>query len=149
MTPVSATPKPERVKCTHECKAGCSIYASKPDSCTAFMCLWLASQLFEDNMPDKWRPDRVGAVVDVNPHGTMTAHLKHEVAYEREGPLRDMLLYLANNPTMLTNDLFVVLDRPSGSHRLFAANGTTQELVACGVGPTGLKQFRTKFPGEA
>jgi hypothetical protein len=49
---------------------------------------------------------------------------------------------------MFNQNVFVVLDRPSGNHLLFKANGSTQELVACGVGPDGLKQFRTKFEDE-
>lgn len=149
MAPIAPTHKPERVKCTHECKAGCSIYENKPDSCTAFMCLWLATQLFDDPMPDRWRPDRVGAVVDVNELGVMTVHLKHEVAYEREGPLRDLLYYVTGADTQLFDSRFAVLDRPSGEHLFYHRNGTTEDLVPCGIGSNGLKQFRTKFPGEA
>lgn len=149
MTPVSATPKPERVKCTHACKAGCSIYEKKPDSCTVFICLWLATQMFDDEMPERWRPDKVGAVVDVNELGVLTVHLKHEVAYEKPGPLRDLLNYVTTANSALHDARFAVLDRPSGEHRLYHQGGRTEGLVACGVGPNGLKQFRTKFQGEA
>lgn len=148
MMPVLATPKPERTKCTYVCKAGCSIYENKPTSCTVFICMWLATQLFDGEMPDKWRPDRVGAVIDVNELGVMTAHLKHEVAYEKPGPLRDLLNFVTVNESPIHDARFVVLDRPSGNHLLYHRGGRTEDLVPCGVGPTGLRQFRTKFPGE-
>lgn len=149
MAPIAPTHKPERTKCTHECKAGCSIYENKPDSCSAFMCLWLATQMFDAPMPARWRPDRIGGVVDVNAVGNMTIHLKHEAAFERTGPLRDMIKALLRVDTELYNTAFAILDRPSGNHLLFQRNGITQELVPCGVGEDGIKQYRTKFPGEA
>lgn len=148
MEPVAMTSKPERTRCGHLCGAGCKIYDAKPDSCTSFMCLWLAMELFEDRMPKKWRPDNIGAVVDVNNVGTITVHLKHESRWEKEGELRDMLLWLAQGQSMLSDAQFVILDRPSGDHVLFDKFGRVQELVPCGVGPDGFKQFRTKFKGE-
>jgi hypothetical protein len=148
MEPVAPTHKPERTRCGHLCSAGCKIYDAKPESCSVFMCLWLAMELFDDRMLSEWRPDRVGAVVDVNEVGTITVHLKHENRWMRQGPLREMLLWLAQGQSMFNQNVFVVLDRPSGNHLLFKANGSTQELVACGVGPDGLKQFRTKFEDE-
>ena len=148
MEPVAPTHKPERTRCGHQCSAGCKIYDAKPESCSVFMCLWLAMELFDDRMLKEWRPDNVGAVVDVNEVGTITVHLKHENRWMRQGPLRDMLLWLAQGKSMFDQNVFVVLDRPSGNHLLFKGNGSTQELVACGVGPDGLKQFRTKFEDE-
>lgn len=149
MSPVSSIDKPERTKCTHVCKKGCSIYGHKPTSCSVFMCMWLATQIFDDEMPIAWRPDKVGCVVDVNELGVLTAHLKHEVAFERPGPLRDLLNYMTTVESPIHDARFAVLDRPSGNHLLYHKGGRTEELVACGVGPSGLKQFRTKFPGEA
>jgi len=149
MEPIADAFKPERQRCGYERKCGgCSIYENKPDSCESFMCLWLASQCFDGGMPDKWRPDRVGAVLDLNPLGIMTAHLKHETAFERQGPLRDMLLWLSNVRNPLFSKNFIILDRPSGNNLLFRHDGITEELVPCGIGPTGLKLFRTKYPGE-
>lgn len=149
MRPVAQAPKPERVKCTYVCKAGCSIYGNKPESCTVFICMWLATQMFDDEMPERWRPDKVGAVVDVNELGVITAHLKHEVAFEREGPLRDMLNHMTTVESPIHDARFAVLDRPSGNHLLYHKGGRTEVLVACGIGPAGHKQYRTKFPGEA
>jgi hypothetical protein len=146
MTPLDAPPKPERQRCGHLCSAGCRIYDAKPDSCTSFMCLWLAMELFENRLPAAWRPDHIGAVVDVNPIGVMTVHLKHEERWRREGPLRDMLIYLAGNEP--NRHGFVVLDRPSGNHLLFRANGSTEDLIPCGVNAAGFKEFRTKYPWE-
>lgn len=148
MAPVAEVHKPERTRCGHLCSAGCKIYDTKPESCTVFMCLWLAMELFEDRMLKEWRPDRVGAVVDVNEVGTITVHLKHENRWQKQGPLRDMLLWLAQGQSMFNQNVFVVLDRPSGEHLLFKANGQTEELIACGVGPDGLKVFRTKYEHE-
>ena len=148
MEPVAPTHKPERQRCGHLCSAGCKVYDAKPESCSVFMCLWLAMELFDDRMPKEWRPDNVGAVVDVNEVGTITVHLKHENRWQKQGPLRDMLIWLAQGRSMFNENVFVVLDRPSGEHLLFKGNGQTQELVACGVGPDGLKQFRTKFEDE-
>src|SRR3546814_1482196 len=65
MAPLPEPNKPARARCGHMCKSGCSIYDAKPDSCSAFICFWLASQLFEGGMPLAWRPDKVGAVIDV------------------------------------------------------------------------------------
>lgn len=85
MEPVEQRHKPERTRCGHQCSAGCKIYDAKPESCSVFMCLWLAMELFEDRMLKEWRPDNVGAVVDVNEVGTITAHLKHENRWMRDG----------------------------------------------------------------
>lgn len=148
MAPIDTAHKPERVKCTHLCKTGCSIYERKPESCTVFICMWLATQMFDDEMPLAWRPDKVGAVVDVNEMGVLIAHLKHEVAYEREGPLRDMLNYMTTTASPIHDARFAVLDRPSGNHLLYHKGGRTETLVACGIGPAGHKQYRTKFLGE-
>lgn len=148
MEPLAPTHKPERTRCGHLCSAGCKVYDAKPESCSVFMCLWLAMELFEERMPKKWRPDNIGAVVDVNEVGTITVHLKHENRWQNQGELRDMLLWLAQGRSMFNENVFVVLDRPSGNHLLFLANGSTQELVACGVGADGLKVFRTKTEEE-
>lgn len=149
MTPVAAMSKPERVKCTHECAGGCAIYEDKPDSCSGFMCLWLAMELSDGRMPARWRPDRVGAVVDINSVGTLTVHLEKENAWEQPGYLRELILYLARAKTPFSQNKYVILDRPGGKHLLFHDTGRTQELVAIGLGPTGLRTYRTKFPGEA
>jgi hypothetical protein len=41
---------------------GCSIHANRPRSCRAWSCSWLISDL-----PDEYRPDRIGVVVDPIP----------------------------------------------------------------------------------
>lgn len=40
---------------------GCSIYPTRPNSCKAWNCQWLA----EEDWPDELRPDRCGVVVDI------------------------------------------------------------------------------------
>ena len=46
----------------HKDGAGCSIYASRPAACRAWVCGWLMSP----DVPDEYRPDRVGFVIDVH-----------------------------------------------------------------------------------
>jgi hypothetical protein len=147
MQPVAPVQKPERVRCGHLCNVGCKIYSAKPDSCSSFMCLWLAMELFDQRMLHEWRPDRVGAVVDVNSVGTITVHLKHENRWQKDGPLRDMLVWLAQGQSIVNEAVFVILERPSGQHLLFQASGQTQPLVQCGI-ENGLKQYRTLMPEE-
>jgi len=38
---------------------GCGIYADRPGACSAFQCLWTASE----NLDDRWRPDRARFVL--------------------------------------------------------------------------------------
>lgn len=60
-------PKPPWTPCAHlnnpgenDCP-GCSIYESKPESCSSYFCAWRLGLGGESG-----RPDRVGAMVDVN-----------------------------------------------------------------------------------
>ena len=62
--------KPRDTWCPH-CDKGkaCRIYdtPAKPKECTAYNCLWLATQSLEDptlRMPERFRPDRTKVVVD-------------------------------------------------------------------------------------
>jgi hypothetical protein len=60
--------KPFLKMCQHAQRgAGCTIYASRPESCRAFVCTWLASQQAPDGaawdrMPPEMRPDRCHVV---------------------------------------------------------------------------------------
>jgi hypothetical protein len=66
--------KPRHTWCHHCDKGkGCRIYdtPAKPASCTAYTCLWLYSQSFEDaslRLPERFRPDRTKVVVDTFEH---------------------------------------------------------------------------------
>ena len=47
-------------KCEHVCKAGCSIYQDRPESCRGYECAWLQGMFGEDV-----RPDKCGIVVEM------------------------------------------------------------------------------------
>jgi len=52
--------KPAFTICNHQCSLGCAIYESRPVSCAAYSCSWLSGML-----PDNWRPDISGILIDV------------------------------------------------------------------------------------
>lgn len=57
--------------CEHCVGKECAIYPARPASCRTFQCLWLKSDL----MPEKFRPDRVKAVLtEDREHGTVMIH---------------------------------------------------------------------------
>jgi len=66
--------KPRNTWCPHCDKGkGCRIYdtPAKPRECTAYKCLWLSTQSFEDptlRLPQRFRPDRTRIVVDTFEH---------------------------------------------------------------------------------
>lgn len=41
---------------------GCTIYDTRPPSCRNFQCFWL----MDENFPDEFRPDRIGALASFN-----------------------------------------------------------------------------------
>ena len=73
--------KPRHTWCPHCDKGkGCRIYDSpaKPQECTAYSCLWLSTQSFEDptlRLPERFRPDRTRVVVDIFEHPNYRAAL--------------------------------------------------------------------------
>lgn len=142
MAPVANTFKPAHVKCSKACKAGCSIYENKPYSCDSFICLWIMMSLLKDDFPMKWRPDKIGAVIDMNDVGNLTVHLKHNNAWRMEGELRECLFYL------LEMVPFLILDRPSEPPILLRPGGYTEDLIEITASASGFKRFRTKTPEE-
>lgn len=54
--------KPERTPCAHLAPGGrgCGCYATRPESCRSYVCLWLAGFGGSDD-----RPDRTGVMFDV------------------------------------------------------------------------------------
>ena len=61
--------KPAWKRCKELCIAGCGIYKTKPETCADYFCAWRLG-LGEDSA----RPDKVGAMVDVDViHGETTA----------------------------------------------------------------------------
>lgn len=51
--------KPEGVLCANCTGSGCAIYETRPSSCAAFMCQWLAG-----DMSESMRPDLSGVVIE-------------------------------------------------------------------------------------
>lgn len=82
---VSEIPKEKHVKCGDLSPLGrCGIYATRPDSCRKFRCLWLSGFLPLDLLPSKVR-----AVANTNPAGdTIVFHiLPQDAGAHRRGPL--------------------------------------------------------------
>lgn len=65
---VKSIDKPEGTPCSKLCKAGCSVYAERPDDCRDFSCVWLQ----DDGrvLRNMERPDRVGVMFDVTQEGS-------------------------------------------------------------------------------
>jgi Fe-S-cluster containining protein len=63
---VAALDKPEQAWCVH-CKPGrgCAIYATRPQECRTFGCLWLA----DDKFPESLKPDACKIVFAVEGDG--------------------------------------------------------------------------------
>lgn len=55
--------KPNYQRCDHECAKGCAIYASRPQTCRDYYCMW-AQGLIEGD--ERRRPDKLGVVFDLN-----------------------------------------------------------------------------------
>lgn len=150
MAPLPGPSKPARKPCQHLCKRGCGVYEAKPNACSDFICGWLATQLSDDNrMPKQWRPDRLGAIVDVNEVGTITVHLEKDDVWQRPGQLQTLIAYLAKHglPPILGQGP-VILNRPNGKHLGVRSDGTVVPLVSIGVDERGLHTYRTAFPWE-
>lgn len=52
--------KPIYTKCQHQCKNGCDIYSSRPESCQTYQCIWLTGFFDVEE-----RPDKLGLVLDL------------------------------------------------------------------------------------
>ncbi len=50
--------KPNYTPCSHECKAGCAIYSTRPVSCRVWSCNWLYGR--EPGGDERRRPDQLG-----------------------------------------------------------------------------------------
>jgi Fe-S-cluster containining protein len=68
--------------CEHLCRAGCGIYAERPESCRTFACQWLRGLLEVDGAVDpEMRPDSCGVIFDYQPE---TAFGEAYIAWEVE-----------------------------------------------------------------
>jgi len=54
--------KPAGVLCPHNTGRGCAIYATRPDECRTWFCLWRRI----DELPEHARPDRIGVLFAID-----------------------------------------------------------------------------------
>ena len=126
-------PKPEYETCRHCTSAGCAIYDERPEVCSGFQCLWLASQqIARYALPAAMRPDRCGVAIDLNAAGTVIAHCQRPGSWRRE-PMRSWLLDHARR----TN---VILELPGGAE-ILSSDGTTEHLHKVGVHASGNRLY--------
>ena len=126
-------PKPEYATCQYCTIGGCAIYDDRPEVCSGFQCLWLASQQRPAlALVPAMRPDRVGVAIDLNEAGTVIAHCERPGSWKRE-PMRSWLLKHARKTA-------VVLELPTGAE-LLSADGTTEELRKVGVHESGNRLY--------
>jgi hypothetical protein len=86
---VAEIAKPINVKCSHLNTMGrCGIYATRPESCRTYKCLWLRGYL-----PENMKPVKSRAVVEHNETGDMLVMrvLPEDRRHIRRGILRDFI----------------------------------------------------------
>ena len=130
--------KPKQTWCPHCDKGkGCRIYDSpaKPQECTAYTCLWLATQSFEDptlRLPESVRPDRTRVVVDIFEHPNYRAamfwiDLSHPDAINSEA-----------NQTLITrlSTTHVIIEVRGNKRKVLAINeASAKRMVELGYTP--------------
>ena len=116
--------KPAGTWCTH-CTIGksCNIYATRPERCVTFECLWLQSQTREDRLGSELRPDKCKVVFSptTNDHimgaitmpGAPLAWQRKDVAALINRMLRGGMGVAISAPQSRTQ----LLLRPDGSRR--------------------------------
>jgi hypothetical protein len=113
--------KPRNTPCPHlAAGGGCGVYASKPESCTAFSCMWLNGNLVEDVM----RPDQSGLVFSLNPTGFSGAEPVVHVHEVEPGKIDSDLGHAAITPWAQIAP--VILLHYDGRRRLVAASPTAE-----------------------
>ncbi len=87
--PVPVLDKPADIWCRHTCTAGCAIHGpAQPEICRQYDCYWRD----RDELPAKFRPDRLGLVateagsVFVEPHSLPVVTIVEEVAGAGRAP---------------------------------------------------------------
>jgi hypothetical protein len=69
--PVPVLDKPAGQWCRHSCAGGCEIHGPRqPEICRQYDCYWRD----RDELPDAWRPDRIGVVVTEAGNVTVEGH---------------------------------------------------------------------------
>ncbi len=68
--PVFGVVKTRGVWCSYACSSGCRTYATRPEVCREFTCLWLSGAF-----DDEHRPDKTGLVMVPAGDGSMPVHV--------------------------------------------------------------------------
>jgi Fe-S-cluster containining protein len=55
-------------RCVHLTDKGCGIYATRPESCRTYFCLWADPKSSEMRIPEWGRPDRINVVLNAIGH---------------------------------------------------------------------------------
>jgi hypothetical protein len=63
---VPALHKPRGQWCPHACAAGCNIYATRPEECHDYECVWLTSQRSTPPLPPTLKPSVCGALINLS-----------------------------------------------------------------------------------
>jgi len=76
-------------------RAGCTAYATRPQSCRDFACVWLQSQARPEPLPESMRPDRSRVVLDTMTDGSgLVAHVDPDRPDAHEsGPVGRLLAH--------------------------------------------------------
>lgn len=105
---------------------GCAIHAKRPPVCRGYDCLWLQGGLEDDE-----RPDRLGAVVDVEPTGIgirLAIREAHPGAYDASPALQSIAArYRDQMPVRITDTADV--DDPDRPFRVLLADGEEHRVA--------------------
>lgn len=136
MEPVKDYLKPAYTKCEHECQKGCAIYSAKPQACSDFKCVWLASQSMprSSQMSHRLRPDRCGTVLEFNNQNAVTAHCQTVEDVTCSGELMSWFDSLLSPKFKTGSGLNVLISTPSVCVQLLP-DRTLVELVRVGLHP--------------
>ena len=91
--------------------AGCGVHELRPEICRGYRCLWLRG-----SFDDADRPDRLGAILDLEPRGGVVHLRVHEVtpgSYDRSPRIQELVAgYRESMPVRVLDADDVMTDRP-------------------------------------
>jgi hypothetical protein len=126
---VDALAKAAHTPCRHIGRRGCTHYQHRPEQCRVWHCLWQISQL-----PDVWRPDKSGVVLDVAETSveigpvTLPQHEQVVIAYEA-WPAAFAGAAATRLFRHLSEQRLLIVLRPHDGRRLFLGPSDTVTVV--------------------